>query len=241
MKGDKKIILVRVKGGFGFQISKNQNPTISKTLHYTQKEFKMQELIQISKTKINGAEINSVNARDLHEVLESRQDFSTWIKNRLNECDAIENIDFIRFHKKMEANNATIIEYIVAIDIAKEIAMLERNDKGKRVRRYFIEVEKRYKENSYLTNQKFTEILSALEQKSTEADIFKSKYYESLEREVVLLRDKISLDDKKSTRLSNDEKMEIIRLYKQGFSQKEIRNRTHRSEFAVRSVIRSAL
>ena len=107
----------------------------------------MTELIPINKADFNGAEINSVNARELHEVLESKQDFSTWIKRRLEETDAVENVDFICFHKKMEANNATMIEYILSTDIAKEIAMLERNEVGKKVRRYFIEFEKAHKQN----------------------------------------------------------------------------------------------
>lgn len=102
----------------------------------------MTELIPILQTEFNGAEINSVNARDLHKSLESKQDFSTWIKKRLDETDAAQNVDFICFHKKMEANNATMIEYILSIDLAKEIAMLERNEIGKKVRRYFIEFEK---------------------------------------------------------------------------------------------------
>lgn len=106
----------------------------------------MTELIPINKADFNGAEINSVNARELHEVLESKQDFSTWIKRRLEETDAVENVDFICFHKKMEANNATMIEYILSTDIAKEIAMLERNEVGKKVRRYFIEFEKAHKQ-----------------------------------------------------------------------------------------------
>lgn len=107
----------------------------------------MTELIPINKADFNGAEINSVNARDLHEVLESKQDFSTWIKKRLEETDAVESMDFICFHKKMEANNATMIEYVLSTDIAKEIAMLERNEVGKKVRRYFIEFEKMHKQN----------------------------------------------------------------------------------------------
>lgn len=106
----------------------------------------MTELIPINKADFNGAEINSVNARELHEVLESKQDFSTWIKKRLDEVDAVENVDFICFHKKMEANNATMIEYVLSTDIAKEIAMLERNEVGKKVRRYFIEFEKAHKQ-----------------------------------------------------------------------------------------------
>ncbi len=86
-----------------------------------------------------------VNGRELHRVLKSNQDFSTWVKKRLLECDAVENEDFERFHKKMEANNATMIEYIIKLDTAKEMAMLERNQKGKEVRKYFIAVEKKYK------------------------------------------------------------------------------------------------
>ncbi|WP_169753607.1 antA/AntB antirepressor family protein [Campylobacter mucosalis] len=111
----------------------------------------MNELIPIGKTKLNGAEINSVNARDLHEVLESKYQFADWIKTRLDEVDAIENIDYIIVSEKSETmseagRKASIKkEYILTIDIAKEIAMLERNEIGKKVRRYFIEVEKAYK------------------------------------------------------------------------------------------------
>lgn len=90
--------------------------------------------------------IKVVNGRELHVVLESKQDFSTWVKRRLSECDAEENEDFERLHKKMEANNATMIDYIIKLDTAKEMAMLERNNKGKQVRKYFIAVEKKYKE-----------------------------------------------------------------------------------------------
>lgn len=94
-----------------------------------------------------------VNGRELHSVLQSKQDFSTWVKARLKECDAIENEDYDRFHKKMEANNATMIEYIIKLDTAKEMAMLERNAKGKQVRRYFIQIEKKYRASSQITGQ----------------------------------------------------------------------------------------
>ena len=97
-----------------------------------------------------------VNGRELYSALQSKQDFSTWVKKRLNECDAKENKDFVRFHEKMEGNNATMIEYIILLDTAKEMAMLERNAKGKQVRRYFIKVDEKYKEekSTPLTLQK---------------------------------------------------------------------------------------
>ena len=47
-----------------------------------------------------------VNGRELYSVLKSRQDFSTWVKKRLLDCDAVENEDYDRFHKK----NATMID-----------------------------------------------------------------------------------------------------------------------------------
>lgn len=108
----------------------------------------MTELIPINKANFNGAEINSVNARELHAILESKTDFSMWIRRRLDETDAVENVDFIVFTKNGENSNGgrPQVEYILSTDIAKEIAMLERNEIGKRVRRYFIEFEKAHRQ-----------------------------------------------------------------------------------------------
>lgn len=109
------------------------------------------ELIKITQAQIGYESINAVNARDLHKVLESKRDFSTWIKKKLDDTQAMENEDFVCFHKKVEANNATMIEYIISLDTAKEIAMLERNQKGKQVRKYFIECEKELQNQNKLT------------------------------------------------------------------------------------------
>lgn len=93
--------------------------------------------------------IQVVNGRELHQVLKSGQDFSTWVKKRLNECDAEENKDYDLFHNSVEqlSGKKYRIDYIIKLDTAKEMAMLERNEKGKQVRKYFIDVEKRYKNN----------------------------------------------------------------------------------------------
>lgn len=117
----------------------------------------MRELIKINQTHINGAEVNSVNARDLHKVLESKYQFADWIKTRLEETDARENIDYIVFSEKSEKGRP-LIEYALTTDIAKEIAMLERNEIGKKVRRYFIEVEKAYKQ-TFVVPQTLSEAL----------------------------------------------------------------------------------
>lgn len=100
------------------------------------------KLTEITATETEG--IRTINARDLHEYLESGQDFSTWIKSRIDKYDFTEGEDFIRFHKKMEANNATMIEYHISLGMAKELSMVENNDKGKEARRYFIKIEEEY-------------------------------------------------------------------------------------------------
>lgn len=88
-----------------------------------------------------------VYGSELHSVLEVKSKFADWIKNRLNDCEAIENEDFEAFSKNLE-NGGRVKEYLIKLDTAKEMAMLERNEKGKQVRRYFIQVEKKYKEKS---------------------------------------------------------------------------------------------
>lgn len=85
-----------------------------------------------------------VNARELHTFLESKQDFSTWIKNRIAQYDFAENQDYL-LHNFMEqipsgAKNKT--DYHITLDMAKELSMVERNEKGKQARRYFIDCEK---------------------------------------------------------------------------------------------------
>ncbi len=86
-----------------------------------------------------------VYGTELHEVLKVKSKFADWIKNRLQDCDAIECEDFETFSKILEKGRPST-EYLIRLDTAKEMAMLERNDIGKQVRKYFIEVEKRHKQ-----------------------------------------------------------------------------------------------
>ena len=94
-----------------------------------------------------------------------------------------------------------------------------------------------------IANDKFTQILIALSEKSSEADEYKKKYFEAIERENALLCEKFETNSdmvKKSSRLSKDERDEIIKLYKSGLSQAEICRKVERSDTAVKNAIRSA-
>jgi len=99
------------------------------------------QLIKISKNKINGAEINSVNAREIYDYLEIKTRFDTWIKRAIEKYDFKEGVDFCSFLSESTGGRKAT-EFIVTIDMAKELAMLENNSKGKEVRKYFIKVEK---------------------------------------------------------------------------------------------------
>lgn len=89
-----------------------------------------------------------VNARELHEILEVRTKFADWIKEKISKYGFEENVDFISFSEKAEKplGGRPSTEYVLTIDTAKEIAMVENNSKGKEVRKYFIEVEKKHKQ-----------------------------------------------------------------------------------------------
>ena len=112
-----------------------------------------QELIQISETEINGALTPSVSARDLHSFLESKRQFSDWVKAKIERLRLQENIDFICLSQfcetqRKDGQNGVVksTEYFVTIDIAKHIAMMENTDRGFEVRNYFIECEKKLRE-----------------------------------------------------------------------------------------------
>ena len=57
----------------------------------------MSQLIPLHSQTINGNAIETVSARELHTFLGSKQDFSTWIKNRIEKYGFVENVDYITF------------------------------------------------------------------------------------------------------------------------------------------------
>ncbi len=98
------------------------------------------ELVKVEKTMIGREMVNSVDARELHEFLESKQQFSHWIKNRIERYSFTQGIDFITIDNSIYSPPRK--EYIITIDTAKELSMVEQNEKGREARKYFIECEK---------------------------------------------------------------------------------------------------
>ena len=94
-----------------------------------------QELFQISETEINGVLTKTINARDLHSFLEVGRKFSTWIKDRIEKYEFVEDQDFIIISQNRETidkngyNKVSVaIEYSITFDMAKELSMVENNE-----------------------------------------------------------------------------------------------------------------
>jgi len=107
----------------------------------------MNDLIKIAPSEIDGKYVQAVDARELHEFLESKQEFAHWIKGRVKHYGFTQGIDFTTFDNSVKAETTYINtkEYILTIDMAKEISMVERNEKGKQARTYFIDCERKAK------------------------------------------------------------------------------------------------
>ena len=122
----------------------------------------MNELIPLQPQTINGNAVETVNAKELHEFLEVRSKFADWIKNRISEYDFTVNQDFTTVSKNLE-NGGRSIEYYITLDMAKELAMVERTEKGKQARQYFIECERKLRETqAKLAPKTYVEALRTL-------------------------------------------------------------------------------
>ena len=109
----------------------------------------MQTLIPISSRIVAGTPVQTVQARKLHAFLDVGRGCSTWINNRIVEYGFSENEDFIVCSPKRGSKGRgghNVVDHYLTLDMAKELAMVERNDKGREARRYFIDCERELKE-----------------------------------------------------------------------------------------------
>ena len=85
----------------------------------------------------------AVNARELHAFLGVGKDFSSWIKERITKYEFVEGLDFEVFTNSGEnpVGGRPTIDYALSLDMAKELSMVENNEKGRLARKYFIECE----------------------------------------------------------------------------------------------------
>ena len=100
------------------------------------------ELIKIT-TNENGEQL--VSGRELHKFLEVTERYSNWFE-RMMKYGFTENVDFVGCKVFNTLANQELQDHAMTLDMAKEISMIQRSEKGKQARQYFIQVEKEYKE-----------------------------------------------------------------------------------------------
>lgn len=96
---------------------------------------------------LDGQTQSLVNAKDLHAFLGVETKFRDWIKRRISDYSFTQDIDFCEISNLSNRGfwQTESKDYLLSLDMAKELCMVERNDKGRQARRYFIEMEKQAK------------------------------------------------------------------------------------------------
>lgn len=116
-------------------------------------------LIPVIDGEIDGDVQPCVDARTLHRWLKNGERFATWIKKRIKTYGFIENEDYVLISaiteiKTGRGGNRRSIDYLLTLDTAKELSMVENNDQGRMARRYFINCEKALRKTVFsLMNQ----------------------------------------------------------------------------------------
>lgn len=106
----------------------------------------MENKLELVKVELNENQEPVVSGRELHETLEVQTRYNDWFL-RMCEYGFVENQDYVLVTQKRVTNNprnpyTVINDHAIKLDMAKEIAMIQRNERGKQIRQYFIQVEK---------------------------------------------------------------------------------------------------
>ena len=96
-------------------------------------------LVPVFSGNIQNTLVQLCDARTLHARLNSKQEFANWIRGRIDQYGFIEGEDFLTNLSKTRGRPRT--DYHLTLNMAKELAMIENNDIGREVRRYFIRLE----------------------------------------------------------------------------------------------------
>lgn len=139
----------------------------------TQALSEQPNLINVFEGVIGSVRQLVVNARDLHSFLQVGKRFASWIQERIGKYEFIENEDFIAISQNREIGHGRgKVDYHLTLDMAKELSMVENNDKGREARRYFIAMEKKalaqepVRAIEYITQQQYDELAKDVQQLS---------------------------------------------------------------------------
>lgn len=157
----------------------------------------------------NGNNEQLVSGRELYEFLEVATPYTQWFE-RMVEYGFTENVDFIGLSQKSEKpqGGRPTIDHAMSLDMAKEISMIQRTEKGKQARQYFIEVEKRSKQIDHeLLSDPRTQ-LKLLYQFGEQTAV----RVDAIEKDVSILKDTMRISGKQEADIQRAGKRKVIEV-----------------------------
>ncbi|MCR4913953.1 MAG: phage antirepressor KilAC domain-containing protein [Lactobacillus sp.] len=132
----------------------------------------MEELIKVKTL----GDTQVVSARELYKGLEIAQRFSRWVSNNWDMFE--EGIDFNKCTSSTVVNNGAVRElddYVITIDMAKQLAMMVRSEKGKQYRQYFLELERKWNDPKEVVKRGYAILQNENKQLKIENEVLKPK------------------------------------------------------------------
>ena len=167
------------------------------------------ELVPVYEKVFNGRMTKLVDGRELHMTLDSKRKFADWIKQRIEHYDFVENEDFIKLHNFVTVGNLKRpqIDYFLTIDMAKQLCMVEDNEIGRRVRKYFLEIEKQLS-------------VPMTYEEALEAHLLQVKKNRILQEQNLQLSNEVGLltEEKKELQITLDKTNEDLQVYQHPYS-----------------------
>ncbi|EJA5819092.1 antA/AntB antirepressor family protein [Salmonella enterica] len=126
------------------------NPTQGRGLLHPEKchNGNFAEIIPVISGVIGRLETSVASARALHKALGVKRDFTTWIKDRIRRYGFVEDVDYVVVENltspvlgSSKSRQRVEHDYLISLNMGKEMAMVERTEQGRAVRRYFIQCE----------------------------------------------------------------------------------------------------
>lgn len=113
----------------------------------------MEFIVNFVEHSVAGVTENFVDAKELHTKLEVATRFDKWIQRRIDDYQFVVNEDYVELgstgkeRARLEDGTFAAKNFLLTSDMAKELSMIENNDIGRVARRYFIAVEKEWRES----------------------------------------------------------------------------------------------
>ena len=150
-----------------------------------------------------------VSGRELHEFLEVKDNYTDWFK-RMIKYGFEESVDFISFSEKSDKpfGGRPQINHFLKLDMAKEISMIQRTEKGKQARQYFIQVEKEYRKELKKTLSDPREQLRLFYQFGEQTAV----RVDAIEKDVSILKETMRISGKQEADIQRAGKQKVIEV-----------------------------